>query len=417
MARTPGAAPMRGVMPNSRSRNVGGTYAVILGGLVLIVVTLTGGLCWYNSTKTAELAIVASDRLIDEIGDKVLERVQLLYDPMIAIVALAARVPDITAMTHGDDPPATAFLMRGLKAYPQIFSLYVGYANGDFFMVSHVAGPQNAAARATLQAPDGTAFANERIALGDDGVRHSRWVFLDDDGVEIGRSDGTAEFDPRQRPWYQAAIEGDGSVKRTRPYMFASSQQVGVTLSSAIQGRAPGVFGADLAIGELARFLGAQAVTASSRVFVFNGDGTIVAYPEAAAAPKAADGTSITPGTPIAKIGDPVLSGLFEHFRANGATAAGPGGTISYDAGDREYLARITPIPERYGQNEFLAVTVPVDEIVAPIAAIRTQTLVYSSLFLVLTLPLYCTLLVAWIDRRLARAEQVPRYVYDEDEE
>src|ERR1700722_9171981 len=102
--------------------------------------------------------------------------------------------------------------------------------------------------------------------------------------------------------------------------MFASSQQVGVTLSSAIQGRAPGVFGADLAIGELARFLGAQAVTASSRVFVFNGDGTIVAYTEAAAAPKAADGTSITPGTPIAKIGDPVLSGLFEHFRANGAT-------------------------------------------------------------------------------------------------
>ena len=141
-------------------------------------------------------------------------------------------------------------------------------------------------------------------------------------------------------------------------------------------------------------------MTPTSRVFVFNGDGTIVAYPEGSGAVKVADGLPIAPGTAIAGIGDPVLSGLYDHFRTNGATS---GGTISYQAGDREYLARITPIPERYGQNEFLAVTVPVDEIVAPINAIRTQTLVYSCLFLVLTLPLYCTLLVAWIDRRLGR--------------
>jgi adenylate cyclase len=399
-------------MQNTRSRKIARTYAAILGGLVLIVASLTGGLVWYNSTKTAELAIVAADRLIVEIGDKVLERVQLLYDPMIAIVALAARVPDITAMTHGDTPAATGFLMRGLKVYPQIFSLYVGYANGDFFMVSHVAGPQNATVRAALHAPDGAVFANERIELGSDGVRHLRWIFLDDDGAELGRSEDAADFDPRQRPWYQSAVGGDGAVKRTRPYLFASSQQIGVTLSSAIQGPAPGVFGADLAIGELARFLGAQTITPSSRVFVFNGDGAIVAYPEGSGATKAADGTPITPGTAIAATGDPVLSGLFEHFRANGATS---GGNISYEATDRQYIARITSIPERYGQNEFLAVTVPVDEIVAPITEIRTQTLVYSSLFLVLTLPLYCTLLVAWIDRRLARPETSLPIVDDEE--
>ncbi len=398
-------------MQNVRNRSFAGTYAAILGGLVLIVASLTGGLVWYNSSKTAELAIVAADRLIVEIGDKVLERVQLLYDPMIAIVALAARVPDIVTMTHGDNPPATGFLIRGLKVYPQIFSLYVGYANGDFFMVSHVAGPQNAAARAALKAPDEAAFANERIALGSDGVRRLRWIFLDADGNEIGSSEGGAEFDPRERPWYQAAHDGDGAVKRTRPYVFASSKQIGVTLSSAVQGAADGVFGADLAIGELARFLGAQSITPSSRVFVFNGDATIVAYPEGSGPP-------IVPGTAIATIGDPVLSGLYEHFRANGASGGSsePSGNISYEAAGREYLARITPIPERYGQNEFLAVTVPVDEIVAPITAIRTQTLVYSSLFLVLTLPLYCTLLVAWIDRHLARRERELPMMVDEDE-
>src|SRR5258708_10612590 len=119
------------------------TYVAILGVLVLIVVSLVGGLIWYNAKKTAELAIVSADRLIAEIGEKVMERVQLLYDPMIAIVAFASRVPGINAMTHGEDPPASDFLIRGLRAYPQIFSLYVGYGNGEFFMISHIAGEQN----------------------------------------------------------------------------------------------------------------------------------------------------------------------------------------------------------------------------------------------------------------------------------
>lgn len=48
---------------------------------------------------------------------------------------------------------------------------------------------------------------------------------------------------------------------------------------------------------------------------------------------------------------------------------------------------------------------VPVNEIEKPIDDVRNQTLLYSIAFLVLALPLYVTLVTAWIDRRLeARA-------------
>jgi hypothetical protein len=53
------------------------------------------------------------------------------------------------------------------------------------------------------------------------------------------------------------------------------------------------------------------------------------------------------------------------------------------------------------GRDQLLAIVVPVDEIEKPISAIRNQTLLYSTAFLIFALPLYVTLVVAWIDRRL----------------
>ena len=44
---------------------------------------------------------------------------------------------------------------------------------------------------------------------------------------------------------------------------------------------------------------------------------------------------------------------------------------------------------------------VPIDELQKPITEIRNRTLLYSIAFLVFALPLFVTLVVAWIDRRL----------------
>jgi len=76
-------------------------------------------------------------------------------------------------------------------------------------------------------------------------------------------------------------------------------------------------------------------------------------------------------------------------------------GTRFYDVAGRTYVGRVLDIPPRYGRDQLLAIMVPLDEIEKPIAEIRNQTLIYSIAFLVFALPLYVTLVVAWIDRRL----------------
>ena len=83
-------------------------------------------------------------------------------------------------------------------------------------------------------------------------------------------------------------------------------------------------------------------------------------------------------------------------------------GTRIYNVADRTYVGQVTEIPPRYGRDQLLAIMVPIDEIQQPITEIRNQTLLYSIAFLVFALPLYVTLVVAWIDRRLKGRVQWP---------
>ena len=59
-------------------------------------------------------------------------------------------------------------------------------------------------------------------------------------------------------------------------------------------------------------------------------------------------------------------------------------------------------IRARYGRDQLLGIAVPIDEIERPVAELRNQTLFYSIAFLVFALPVYATLIVAWLDRRIA---------------
>jgi hypothetical protein len=76
-------------------------------------------------------------------------------------------------------------------------------------------------------------------------------------------------------------------------------------------------------------------------------------------------------------------------------------GSRIYNVADRPFIGRVVAIPPRYGRDQLLAIMVPVEEIEAPIEGIRNETLLYSIAVLVFALPLYVTLVVAWIDRRL----------------
>ena len=156
--------------------------------------------------------------------------------------------------------------------------------------------------------------------------------------------------------------------------------------------------GVDLAAGDLARFLRDQHITPSSTAFIFTKTGEVIALPDAAQLAKAvrSDGQMLVTPPKIGYLNDPVIAGLVAAYEDGRMS-----GTRIYDVAGRTWVGRVLDIPPRYGRDQLLAIIVPLDEIEKPITEIRNQTLLYSIAFLVFALPLYVTLVVAWIDRRL----------------
>jgi uncharacterized membrane protein len=179
------------------SKSVWPVYCGIIALLVLVVVALAGGIIWYNMRKSTELMVAAAERQMEETGAKISDRIRLLYDPMYAIVGIASQAPAMKALLTDDGHVGMPMLVRMLRFYPQILALYVGFDSGDLFSMNHIAGESRARFRSFLGAPENTAFASRRITTRSHGVRVERWVFLDDDGVEVGHTDhAPATFGP-----------------------------------------------------------------------------------------------------------------------------------------------------------------------------------------------------------------------------
>jgi adenylate cyclase len=396
---------------SARTRRLWPTYFGITGLLLLILVALAGGIIWYNSTKSNELAVAAAKRLMQEAEDKIVDRIKLIYDPMYAIVGIASLVPQLTSPSVTEDPQALRLLLRAARFYPQIQSVYVGFDDGDFRMLTHITGEKSAALRAALRAPSGAHFAIENVTGGAGAARTSEWSFLGEHGELLEhREPVPTTYDPRLRPWFKGARHSD-AVEESRLYIFASSGEPGFTLSRRFEGPTPGVMGADLAAVDLADFLGSQKITPDSKAFIFTNGGEVVAVPgyaPAIAGPLNVEATTAKLPS-IADLRDPVIKGLVAAYR-NGHMA----GTRIYEVAGRPYIARIVPIPARYGRDQLLAIAVPVDEIEAPIESIRNDTLLYSTAFLVFALPLFVTLVIAWLDRRLGRPTPWQQFRDDE---
>jgi adenylate cyclase len=405
------AEPARSSATPAARGGVWPAYLGITALLVLIVVALAGGIIWYNLRKSTELMIAGAERQMVERDAMISDRIRLLYDPLYAIVGIASQVPEIKAPIDEKGHVGMPMLLRMLRFYPHIFSLFVGFENGDFFSVAHAAGQSRSRFRSFLGAPEAAAFSNRIITRRSDGMRVERWVFIDDDGLDVGQRDAVpTSFDPRTRPWYAPALRSD-HVELSDLFVFAANNEPGFTLSRAFRAAMPGVFGASLAATDLSDFLNKQRITESSLCFIFTRAGEVVAYPDqarmAAVVPQTGDIMVALPQ--LSELKDPVATGLFAAYRESGAS-----GNFVYLVADRSYIGRVIEIPARYGRDQLLGIAVPIDEIQQPAIVLRNQTLFYSIAFLVFALPIYLTLIVFWIDRRLGRHHTPLHAIEDE---
>src|SRR5262249_30099476 len=152
--------PARSTTTLAARGSVWPAYLGITVLLVLLVLALAGGIIWYNLRKSTDLMVAGAERQMVETGEKTLDRIKLLYDPMYAIVGIASQAPDMKSLLADNGRIGRPMLLRMLRFYPQILALYVGLDNGELFSVYHIAAQSRARFRTLLGAPENAAFAN-----------------------------------------------------------------------------------------------------------------------------------------------------------------------------------------------------------------------------------------------------------------
>ncbi|MBF0248196.1 MAG: GAF domain-containing protein, partial [Alphaproteobacteria bacterium] len=224
------------------------------------------------------LADTASHRLMREISAKVSTRVlfgSTRVDDMIGLLEQSTTLR--VAPMLGTEHPALPLFVKALSANPELYALYTGNGDGDFFEVINVSAYPSFAALKQLPAGVQWAVVTIDATTRSQGLRV--WEYFDSAFRLVRRDEETSDYDPRKRPWYGQAMT-DGGIIKTDPYVYSSIKQPGITFAKAIDPATRTVLGVDITMNTLSRFLGGQKVTDNSTAFLFNDKGIITAFPD-----------------------------------------------------------------------------------------------------------------------------------------
>lgn len=198
---------------------------------------------------------------------------------LISPAEMATRLLGLDAITQAKSLEqrleSLGFMREALTNSPGLTSLYIGYGNGDFFLIRRL---WNNDESQQLNAPEQTNFIVQSIDRFQ-GTLRGRFIFIDA-SLAILRSDDrpeyAASYDPRTREWYKAATASTGQIK-TAPYLFFTTKKVGLTIAQKAM-RADAVVGADIRLETLDERLAKQKVTPGTHVALVNRESSILAY-------------------------------------------------------------------------------------------------------------------------------------------
>jgi adenylate cyclase len=351
---------------------------------------LTGPLAWYNYSRNSEAALEVAANTFEQAGTNVSLRTKLLVQPFNFLSGTVHLLPGADATPSGFSHPLKRGFQDILEDNPQIYSVYFGYGDGGFFQI--VSLKDRPKVVSSLAAPAGTRFAVRSIEL-QGNARLERWQFLDENTRELAVSPPRpAGYDPRTRPWFKAASRMDGP-QQTDLYVFSSTHELGLTVSRRIDGAGikaprPLVFGMDLTLESLSRFLAHEKIGASGLLFLFDADGGLVGYPDASRmtlAGKDKNGTQVRERASVDTLGDPLVKAVYGKFAEAGKVPL-PQQPMRVDGVD--YLFQVRPVAELGSDKEYMALVARVDDFTGPIKRTRNQSLLFALGIILVVVPL-----------------------------
>lgn len=341
--------------------------------MMLVAATLIT-LSWYGSRAILlDMAAVAAR----DTGQIVAERARRLIEPGSLSLRVLAFDPLVDAQRLDDRLARRDVLAAELAENPLVSAIYVGYENGDFLLMRPLGRHD---IREQFQAPPQANYLVQVVERGSDGKRHGLFLFYDArHELVLRRPEPDYQFDPRGRPWYIGALDTASTVT-SRPYVFFSTRQVGITLSRRTDsGRA--IVAVDVTLEDLGQALGSLRMTPSAELALVDDDGAVIGYRDMGALLVRKDGSDDFELRSLDGLGVDALARLRR-------VAADDGRVVSYQSGGREWFGMALPFDGIDGVDMRLLTAAPAGELLGALVLTRTRMILISIALIVLFLPL-----------------------------
>lgn len=352
-------------------------FEVLIASVVVLAMLLLTALMAYQlSTTASHVIMAASVESAQRISQLIGERVHRIVGPADATLRLLAFDPVTTAPRLAARVHRLPVLVRLLEQNPLLSAVYVGYSDGQFLLVRPL---RDAGLREKLGAPHHAAFLLQSMAKEQGGEPLvGRWSFYDTELKLLATSIRPEyHYDPRTRPWYTEAVQTKTQIL-TAPYIFFTTQEVGVTLSQpSEEGRA--VLGLDVALTDLGREIGGLRPMPRTEIAVVNKDHRVLAYPDMSRVlQRDGDKTRLRP---LNELGVPSLMALQELDVRHGESRR-------FVAQGEEWLGQVQPLQSTRWNDLQLLMSIPTAELHSDLNRDLRHQVLWSLGLLALLLPL-----------------------------
>lgn len=389
-------------------------HVTILTLFLTFLFVTAGSLTYYNYEENSKATINIAEDLLSEVSRKITWRVESLFESTVMLTNEVSELSYLPTKPDFMSHPAQWFLVESLLARPNIYSVYIGFADGDFYQLISLP-EENGQLRDLLNAPKEARLAVRRVFdRPADGRRIELWQFLNRERRMVG-SKGLrfTNYDPRNRPWFQQAM-GTEEVIHTGYYIFGSTDGMGMTFARRFDGNVPGVFGVDITLDGLSRYFADQKVGRNGFVFMFNEKLQITAHPDPASvlATTEMPGGRKTVRLSLRDLPDPLMGALADAVEKWDGTSRG----MVLRAGGVRHLVHLETIESQGTEKEYLAVAAPLSDFTGYMDRTRTRSLIFAGLIILLAIPIavYNARLMSRPLNRLAReADKIRHFNLD----
>lgn len=242
--------------------------------LILIPLPFFIALIALNYTTTSKAINKTSQEMVERFNGEIIKNLQQTLDPVITLTRSSAVLSESEPEFFKKDS-SWELLRTQIEHSPAVFSAYIGFEDGSFRAVYRASEKTKFFGKAS---PDKATFAyRNRHKYGNLPVR-DQLTFIDADSKLIQRTPVNTDYDPRKRPWYQAAVEQRKSIV-VGPIVFASNGEPGLTFATPVivNDRVVAVHAMDITLTTIKDFLYSNRISNNSISLILDGQMRVIA--------------------------------------------------------------------------------------------------------------------------------------------